>query len=127
MQTAEQILQSIVWRDDNPQTGNGLGTLKEVFPTAEILLVKNSKTGAKRATIMVKKDGKVTNLICSEALTPLVRDGRITAEHLAGFPIIFNDKQNSLYIGFPSTGWTEVRTITVKEFVPEAISLEEMI
>lgn len=125
--TAEQILQSIVWRDDNPQTGNGLGTLQEVFPTAEILLVKNSKTGAKRATIMVKKDGKVTNLICSEQLTPLVRDGRVTKEHLAGFPIIFNDKQNSLYIGFPSTGWTEVRTITVKEFVPEAISLEEMI
>jgi hypothetical protein len=124
--TAEQILQNIVWREDKPQ-GSGLGTLKEVFPTSEILIVKNSKTGAKRATILVKKDGKVYNVICSEQLTPLVREGKVTAEHLAGFPLVYNDKQNSIYIGFPSTGWTEVKSITVKEFVPQAVNLEDLV
>lgn len=124
--TAEQILQNIVWREDKPQ-GSGLGTLKEVFPTSEILIVKKSKTGAKRATIMVKKDGKIYNVICSEQLTPLVRDGRVTAEHLAGFPLVYNDTQNSIYIGFPSTGWIEVNSITAKEFIPEAINPEDLI
>jgi hypothetical protein len=126
MQTAEQILSQIVWREDKPQ-GTGLGTLKQVFSDAEILVVKKSKTGAKRATLMVRTAKGVTNVICSEPLTPLVRDGRVTEEHLAGFPLIWNDQQNSMYITFPSTGWVEVKKITPKEFKPEAVSHNDLI
>jgi hypothetical protein len=125
--TAEQILQNIVWREDKPQTGNGLGTLQEAFPNAEILIVKKSRKNAVRATIMVRTDKGVTNVICSEQLTPLVRDGRVTAEHLAGFPLVYNEAQNSVYIGFPSTGWKPVKDITAKEFVPVAVAYEDMI
>lgn len=125
--TAEQILQNIVWREDKPQTGNGLGTLKDAFPNSEILVVKRSRNNALRATIMVRTDKGVTNVICSEQLTPLVRDGRITAEHLAGFPLVYNEKQNAIYIGFPSTGWIEVKTITAKEFVPAAVAYEDLV
>ena len=127
MQTAEQILSQIVWREDKPQTGTGLGTLKQVFPDAEILVVKKSRTGAKRATLMVRTAKGVTNVICSEDMTPLVRDGRVTLEHMAGFPLVWNDKQNSMYIGFPSTGWVEVKKITPKEFKPEAVSHNDLI
>lgn len=126
MQTAEQILSQIVWREEKPQ-GTGLGNLKDVFPDAELLVVKKSRNNAVRATIMVRKDNKVTNVICSEDMTPLVRDGRLTIEHLAGFPLVFNEKQNSIYIGFPSQGWVETRKITVKEFKPVAVSHNDLI
>ena len=122
----QEILNGIVWKDAKEQSGNSLGTLKEVFPTEEILIVKRSKTNALRATVMLKKGDKITNLICSEDLTPLVRAGRVTEEHLAGFPIIHNEKQNSLYIGFPSKGWIEVKSIKVAEYVPVAVSHDEI-
>ena len=85
--------------------------------------MKGDKEGKQKYLEWLKKqDGKVTNLICSESLTPLVRDGRVTKEHLAGFPIIHNEKQNSLYIGFPSTGWVEVKSIKVAEYKPVAVN-----
>jgi len=126
MQTAEQILSQIVWKDEKPQ-GTGLGTLKQAFPDGEVLVVKKSKTGAVRATVLVRTAKGVMNIICSEQLTPLVRDGRVTEEHLAGFPLVYNEKQNSIYIGFPSTGWVEVRKITPKEFKPEAVGHADII
>jgi len=100
--------------------------LKEVFPNAEILIVKNSKNNAQRATVMVKQNGKISNLICSLPMTPLVRDGRITKEHLAGFPIMYNEKQNSLYIVFPSQGWVEIKDIKVAEYKPTVVSAQDV-
>lgn len=122
----QEILQQIAWKDEK-QSGNSLGNLNEVFPNAEILMVPKSKTNAERATVMIKQNGKVYNLTCSLAMTPLVRSGKLTKEHIVGFPIIFNEKQNSLYIGLPSAGWVEVSSITVAEYKPQAVSLEELI
>ncbi len=122
----QEILNGILWKEETAQTGNNLGTLKEVFPNAEILIVKNSKNNAQRATVMVKQNGKISNLICSLPMTPLVRDGRITKEHLAGFPIMYNEKQNSLYIVFPSQGWVEIKDIKVAEYKPTVVSAQDV-
>ena len=126
MKTVQEILQTIVWKDTQEQ-GNGLGTLKEVFPNAEILIVKVSRNNAKRATLMLREGNKVTNVICAEKLTPLVRDGRVTKEHLAGFPLVYNEAQNSIYIGFPAEGWTEIRKITVAKWEATAVSKDDLI
>ena len=122
----QEILNGLLWKDATAPSGNRMGNLKDVFPDAKVLIVKKSKNNAKRATIMVEQNGKVTNVICSEDLTPLVRDGRVTEEHLAGFPIIYNDKQNSLYIGFPSQGWIEVKGITVAEYKPVPVNHSDL-
>ena len=123
----QEILQKIVWKDDSQQSGNSLGNLNVAFPKAEILLVPHSKNGARRATVMLKDNGKVTNLICSERVTDLMRAGKLTKEHVAGFPVIYNDKQNALYLGLPSDGWIEIKSITVKEYKPQAVSMEDVI
>jgi len=122
----QEILNGILWKDATAPSGNRMGNLKDVFPDAKVLIVRKSRNNAKRASIMVEQNGKVTNVICSEDLTPLVRDGRVTEEHLAGFPIIYNDKQNSLYIGFPSQGWIEVKSIKVAEYKPTVVSAQDV-
>ena len=126
MKTVQEILQEIVWKDDQ-QSGSSLGVLNEVFPTAEILVVKNSRNNARRATVMLKDNGKVTHLICSEKVTDLLRADKLQKEHLAGFPIIWNETQSQMYLGLPSQGWIEVKTIKVAQWVPEAISPEDLV
>ena len=126
MTTVEEILSKIEWKDASV-TGTSVGTIQTFFPaTAELLLVKNSKTGAKRATIMVKNGEKVTNLIIGEDLTVLVREGLINLDHLVGFPIMYNDKQNQLYIGRPSEGWKEVKSIVKKDYKITAVTMEDL-
>lgn len=115
MKTVEQVLAGITWKDET-EGGNSLGTLQEVFPNAELLLIKNSKTGAERATLMIKQNGKVTTVVIGKAITPLVRKGLITENHLAGFPVMHNEKNNGLYIGAPSGGWKEIKNIIVEAF-----------
>jgi hypothetical protein len=127
MQTANDILSQIAWREEKEQTGSSIGTLQTAFSDCELLLVKTSKKNALRATVMIKKDGKVTNAICSEAMTPLVRQGRITLEHIVNFPLVYNKDKNSIFIGFPSQGWVEAKSITAKEFKATAVNLEDLV
>ena len=124
--TAEQILQNIVWKDEKPQ-GPSLGTLQTLFPKHEMFVVKKSKNNALRASVLVKKDGKMTTVVCSEDITPLVRDERLTIEHLVALPLVFNEKQNTLYLGRPGSSWKDIDKITPKEFKPKAVAMEDMI
>lgn len=126
MFTAEQILSQITWKDEQVQ-GPSLGTLKDLFPGYEMFVVKKSKTDALRASILVKKDGKVTTVVCSEDITPLVRSERLTIEHLVTLPLVFNEKQKTLYIARPGSSWKEIDKITPKEFKPQAVAMEDMI
>jgi hypothetical protein len=125
MTTVEEILAGIQWKDAST-TGTSLGTIQDLFPKAELLLVKTSKSGAKRATIMVKDGDKVTNLIIGEELTVLVREGLISLEHLVGFPLMHNDKQNQLYVGRPSQGWQEVKSIVKQDYKITAITMKDL-
>jgi len=115
MKTLEQVLAGIEWKAEQ-EGSSSLGTIQDVFPNAELLIIKNSKTGAKRATIMIKQNGKVTNVVCAENITPLVREGIITEKHLAGFPVMYSEKYNSLFVGAPSGGWQEIKNIVVEAF-----------
>jgi|GWRWMinimDraft_13_1066021.scaffolds.fasta_scaffold01419_7 hypothetical protein len=113
-----QVLQKLVWRDEQTQNSASVGTMKEIFADFEFLPVKNSKKGAKRATFLFKDkvSKKVTNVICSEALTPLYRSGKIKEEQIMGFPVIWNEERKALFVGLPSTGWVGVETITVQNY-----------
>ena len=124
--TTEQLLSDVLHRDEASQ-GTSVGTFQEMFADFQSLLVKESKTGAKRATVMVRKDGKVYAIVCSERLTGLVRAGKLGMSEIAGFPIFKSDKNKGIYVGLPSDGWLEVRSIKVKEFIPVAVTINDTI
>jgi hypothetical protein len=124
--TTEQLLSDILWKDEAAQ-GTAVGTFKEVFSEFQSLLIKESKNGAARSTIMIRKDGKVSNITCSERLTNLVRAGKLGMSEIAGFPVFKSDKNKGIYVGLPSDGWLEVRSIKVKEFIPVAVTINDTI
>ena len=113
-----QVLQKLVWRDEQTQNNAAVGTMKEIFADFDYLPIKKSKTGALRATFLFKDkvSKKVTNVICSEALTPLFRSGKISVEQIMGFPVIWNEERKALFVGLPSTGWAGVETVTVQDY-----------
>mgnify|MGYP001390763024 CR=1 FL=1 len=123
--TTEEILKGLEWKDAT-ETSSSIGILNEVYKGHELLLIKNSKTGPKRATIMIKKGDQVTNVIIGKEPTTLVRANIINLEHLVGFPLMYNDKQNQLYLGRPSEGWQAVADITVVNYVATPVTLEEL-
>lgn len=122
--TVQEILQNIVWKEETTGLDGAteMGILKDLFPTADMLVVKHSKRGAERASIMIKKDGKLHTVICSPRVTQLLRADKITKEHLVGFNVLHNTKQNSLYLTLPSDGWVEIRKISIKQYIPVAIN-----
>ena len=122
----QQLLADILWKDE-AASGTSVGTFKEMFADFQSLLVRESKKGATRSTVMIRKDGKVTNITCSERLTSLVRAGKLGMSEIAGFPIFKSDKNGGIYIGLPSDGWLEVRSIKVKEFIPVAVTINDTI
>jgi len=111
------ILEKLVYREATSQDGISAGTMSDVFADFETLPVKNSKNGARRSTIMFKKDGKVTNVILSAVLTDAFRAGVVEKEHIFGFPMVWNEEKKQLFVGFPAEGWTKTATITVKNYV----------
>ena len=111
------ILEKLVYREATSLDGINAGTISEVFADFEMLPVKNSKSGARRSTIMFKKDGKVTNVILSATLTDAFRAGVVEKEHIVGFPMIWNEEKKQLFVGFPAEGWTKTATITAKDYV----------
>lgn len=123
--TTQELLSDVIWREENANNA-AVGTFKDLFSDYESLLVKNSKNGATRATIMIKKDGKVANITCSEPLTKLVRANKLGMNEIAGFPVLKSDGKG-IFVGLPSSGWVEVRSIEVKDYVAAPISMSEMI
>lgn len=124
--TTTELLKDIVWKDEAANS-TSVGNFKDLFADYSSLLVKFSKNGANRSTIMLKKDGKVTNITCSEKLTLLIRDGKLGMSEIAGFPVFKSDKNKGIFVGLPSDGWVEIRTIKVKDYVPAAVSVEEIL
>ena len=111
------ILEKLVYREATSQDSISAGTISEVFADFEMLPVKNSRTGARRSTIMFKKDGKITNVILSETLTDAFRAGIIETAHIVGFPMIYNEDKQQLFVGFPAAGWAPTKSVTVKDYV----------
>ena len=124
--TKTELLKDIVWKDESANS-TSVGNFKELFSDYSSLLVRQSKNNALRATVMLKKDGKVTPIVCSAKLTTLVRAGKLGMNEIAGFPVFKSDRNGGIFIGLPSDGWVEISTIKVKDFVPQAVSLDEII
>ena len=124
--TKTELLKDIVWKDESANS-TSVGNFKDLFSDYSSLLVKTSKNNAARATIMLKKDGKVTNITCSAKLTTLIRGGKLGMNEIAGFPVFKSDTGKGIFVGLPSDGWVEVATIVVKDFVPQAVTLDEII
>jgi len=125
--TTEEILKGIEWKEA-AEGSSSIGILNEVYnKDHEILLVKTSKNKAKRASLLIKKDNKVVLVIIGEELTMLVRANIVTLEHLVGFPLMYNDKQNQLYLGRPSEGWKAIADVSVVDYVPQPVALEDLI
>ena len=121
--TQQELLSKIQWRESEFNQSTSIGTFKETFSQFNALLLKKSKNGAKRASVLMTdpNDTKKTfTVVCSETMTPLVREGVITLQEIAGFPVFHGDK--GFFVGIPSQGWVPVSKITAKEFKPVAIS-----
>jgi hypothetical protein len=129
MNSVNEILQTITYRDEQFQNSSSLGTVQEIFKDFTILPIKESKNGARRASIMLKNKltGKVAEqvLVMSTSLTDLFRADKVTTDHIAGFPVFHGEK--GFFVGLPSAGWIEVSSITVKEYKPQAVALEDLI
>ena len=86
----EELLKSIVWRESTTESSASVGTFKECFSNYSALLLRKSKNNAKRASVLMQdpKDSKKSFIVvCSEALTPLVREEKLGMAEIAGFPI----------------------------------------
>jgi len=126
--TQQEVLQNIQWRESELEQGKSIGTFKELFGQFSALLLRKSKTGASHATVLMTDPAnpkKTFNVVCSLAMTPLVREGKIGLEEIAGFPVFHGDK--GFFVGIPSQGWVPVNKITAKEFKPEAVSHDDII
>jgi hypothetical protein len=126
---SQEILSKLVWKDpETENAGASVGNCSTIFKDCELLAIKHSKNGAKRATFMFKnKEGKTQTVAMSPRVTELYRADKITEDQILGFPVMYSDKLNSLFIGLPSSGWIEVKAIKVKDFKPSGLSLEDLI
>lgn len=124
--TKTELLKDIKWVEETVNA-TSVGNFKELFSDYSSLLIKQSKNGATRATIMIKKDGKITNITCSEKLTTLVRANKLGMQEIAGFPVFKSDRNGGIFVGLPSDGWVEIATIVIKDYVPAAVTVDEIL
>ncbi len=126
--TKQEVLQKIQWRETEFTGQQSIGKFQDLFSDFSALLVRESKTGAARSTVLMTdpNDPKKTfTVVCSLPMTPLVRANKIGLDEIAGFPVFHNEK--GFFVGMPAQGWVEIRKITVKEFKPVAVSHADII
>jgi hypothetical protein len=124
----QDINELIQWRTSETTGKVSIGTFKELFSAYEALLLRKSKTGAERATILMTNPEdrtKTFNVICSLDITPRVRSGEITLEHIAQFPVFHGEK--GFFVGIPNEGWVAVKKIVAKAYVAKPINFEKLI
>jgi hypothetical protein len=99
--TLAELQSKINWQAPKNETNVASAQLGELFTNCNIGIIKNSKNNAERASLILqnKETGKSTIVVCSLDITPFVRNGQITAEHLKGMPVVFNEKYESFFIG----------------------------
>ena len=126
--TQTEFLSSLVYRDSEAQSNASVGTFQELFKDFEALPIKHSKTGAAHSTIMLRNvtTNRVTNVICSLALTNLFRANLITMNEIVGFPI-FQGTNGGVFVGLPAQGWTAIATITKKDYVVAPITVNNLL
>ena len=123
--TKEELLSKLTFTEAKGNDAQSAGTFKEVFEGFDVLPVKHSKTGAVRSTFLVRKDNKVATVVCSPAVTELFRANQLTTNQIMGFPILYGNN-GGIYVTLPSTGWSAIQDITVKDFQVAPISVADL-
>lgn len=123
--------EEIVWRESTDTNGvelNLIGTSAELFKDAEMFPV--TKNIGKRVTMMFRKDGKIANVIASQACTELFRAGGITIPQILGLQVAKTQAtsgEDILVAILPASGWLQVKTIKVVDYKPVGVTLEDLI
>ena len=94
------------------------------------IIPKNFKDTSKRvALILTNSRGESTVVACSKAVSEGLRNKSITMNHVAGFEILTNEKDQS-FISMPANSGGLVTftaaELTVEEFVPSVMSYEDL-
>ena len=125
----QDINELIQWRTSENTGKEALGLFKDLFGAYEALLLRKSKTGAERATVLMTDPvdrTKTFTVVCALDMTPRVRSGEITLEHIAQFPV-FHGKNGGFFVGIPHEGWVAVKKIVAKQYIAKPISHEKVI
>ena len=123
--TKQELLASLTFQEAKGNDVQSPGTFKEIFEGYDVLPLKHSKNGAARSSILVRKDNKVTTIVCSPAVTELFRANQLTINQIMGFPILVGSN-GGVYVTLPSTGWSAVEDIAVKDFQVVPVSVSEL-
>lgn len=93
------------------------------------LIPKNFKDATKRVVVILKKkNGQSAVVTCSQQVSDGLRNGSIEMGHLLNFEIL-EGESGVPFISLPGGGLVQVavNTIKVKEYIPTAMSLDELI
>jgi len=101
--TLAELKSKIVWSDQESDRGQSVGKTGDVFTNCNVLIIRQSKNGAARATVLFedKTTKKVTNITCSLALTSYVRSGDIMEGHIKSLPLFHSDEKG-FFVGLGS-------------------------
>ena len=93
--TLAELKSKIVWKDQEADRGQSVGKTGDVFTNCNVLILRTSKNGAARATVLFedKTTKKITNITCSLALTSYVRSGEIMEGHIKALPLFHSDEK----------------------------------
>ena len=129
----EEFLNSLTYQDAEAQSSASVGTFQEIysgsFKARLQRLSKNFKEDGKtpkNSSVMLTNilTGKITWLTCSNALTPFVRSGVITMEHIMLLPV-FRGNNGGNYVGLPAQDSREITEIEAKE-LPTVLDYNEL-
>lgn len=121
--TLAELKNKIVWKDAESDRGESIGKTGDAFTNCNILILRTSKNGAKRATVLFedKDSKKVTNVTCSLALTEYVRNGEIHEGHIKSLPLFYSEDKG-LFIGLGSQ-FMDFDTVKEEKFERKATKL----
>tara|TARA_R110000868_G_scaffold14426_3_gene67143 strand:+ start:8988 stop:9380 length:393 start_codon:yes stop_codon:yes gene_type:complete len=101
--TVKELKALIVWKDAEADRGESVGKTGDVYTDCNALLVRQSKTGAKRAVVIFenKKTKQTATVVCSLALTEYVRNGTIQVGHIKALPLFYSEDKG-FFVGLGS-------------------------
>ena len=129
----DEFLSSLTYQDAEAQESASVGTFEEIYSADfKARLQRFSKrfkedgVTPRNSSVMLTniETGRITWLTCSIALTPFVRSGVITLEHIMLLPV-FRGTNGGNYVGLPTQDSVAVSEIESQE-LPTVLSYEEL-
>ena len=123
-----EIKAQVQFVDAEASASTAVGTVQTIYDDCDIVaVVKNSKNGAKRCTIVLtNQEGKRTNLVMSEALSAEYRADNVSLAQIVLFPVFFKEDTKSFFVGLPTMGKVAVSSIQGEEYKPAKFSVADL-